>query len=99
MTTMELIMEITMLIILLEFVMAPIMMTSNFAICVQFKPKAAGWMHHLISPEDLMMQLFSLQRQRTTPERNDENSAAGREILELMLTFNANSDGSSDGDS
>ncbi|KAJ0011280.1 hypothetical protein Pint_34218 [Pistacia integerrima] len=64
----------------------------------QFKPKARGWMHHVSSPEDLMMQLFSLQRRRTDPdpERVGENSAAGQELLELMLTFSANSGGSSD---
>ncbi|XP_031268614.1 DDB1- and CUL4-associated factor 8 isoform X2 [Pistacia vera] len=64
----------------------------------QFKPKARGWMHHVSSPEDLMMQLFSLQRRRTDPdpERVGENSAAGQELLELILTFSANSGGSSD---
>lgn len=87
-----------MLIILLEFVMTLMMTTYNFPICVQFKPKATRWMHHVLSPEDLMMQLFSLQRRGTSPERNDENSAAGRELLQLILTFNANSDGSSDDD-
>lgn len=44
-----------------------------------------------------MLQLFSLQRQRTSSEGSGENSAAGRELLDLILTFNANSDGSSDG--
>ncbi|KAJ4715934.1 DDB1- and CUL4-associated factor 8-like [Melia azedarach] len=58
--------------------------------------KARGWMHHVFSPEDLMLQLFSLQRQRTEQERNGEDSAAGRELLELILTFNTNSDRSSD---
>ncbi|KAH7574838.1 hypothetical protein JRO89_XS02G0010800 [Xanthoceras sorbifolium] len=64
----------------------------------QFKPKARGWMqmHHVFSPQDLMLQLFSLQRRRTNPERNGENSAAGRELVDLIFTVNANSDGSSD---
>lgn len=76
--------------------MTLIMMICDFAICVQFTPKARGWMHHVFSPEDLMLQLFSLQRQRTEQERNGEDSAAGRELLELILTFNTNSDRSSD---
>ncbi|XP_015893276.1 uncharacterized protein LOC107427406 isoform X3 [Ziziphus jujuba] len=64
---------------------------------IEQKPKARGWMYHLSSPQDLMLQLFSLQRRRTSPERGgEEDSAAGRELLELILTYNANSDGSSD---
>ncbi|XP_044509540.1 DDB1- and CUL4-associated factor 8-like isoform X2 [Mangifera indica] len=61
----------------------------------QFKPKARGWMHRIFSPGP---QLFSLQRQRTDldVECIDENSAAGHELLELILTFITNSDGSSD---
>ncbi|KAI4350247.1 hypothetical protein L6164_004719 [Bauhinia variegata] len=35
---------------------------------------------------------------RSSPERNGENSAANRELLELILTFNANSDASDDSD-
>ncbi|GLT75290.1 hypothetical protein SLA2020_470260 [Shorea laevis] len=64
----------------------------------QFKPKARsrGWMFQLASPEDLMLQLFSLQRQRSNQEDNGENSAAGRELLDLIMAFNANSDTSSD---
>ncbi|GLU02690.1 hypothetical protein SLE2022_199310 [Rubroshorea leprosula] len=64
----------------------------------QFKPKARsrGWMFRLASPEDLMLQLFSLQRHRSNQEDNGENSAAGRELLDLILAFNANSDASSD---
>ncbi|XP_059647429.1 uncharacterized protein LOC132293816 isoform X2 [Cornus florida] len=62
----------------------------------KLRPKARGWMYRMASPQDLMLQLFSLQRRRTSPEREGENSAAGRELLELILTFNANSDISSD---
>ncbi|XP_044488047.1 DDB1- and CUL4-associated factor 8-like [Mangifera indica] len=64
----------------------------------QFEPKARGWMHSVISLDDLMMQLFSLQRQRTDydPEHVGESLAADRELRELLLTFNANGDTSSD---
>ncbi|KAF9676196.1 hypothetical protein SADUNF_Sadunf09G0113100 [Salix dunnii] len=62
----------------------------------QRKPKARGWMHRLASPEDLMLQLFSLQRQRTSPESVVQNSVMDTELLELILSFNANSDVSSD---
>ncbi|EEF41096.1 DDB1- and CUL4-associated factor 8 isoform X2 [Ricinus communis] len=64
----------------------------------RLKPKARGWMYRIASPQDLMLQLFSLQRWRTSPERIEESSAAGRELLELMLTFNANSDSDDGGD-
>ncbi|KAK8360425.1 hypothetical protein V6Z11_A04G165600 [Gossypium hirsutum] len=64
----------------------------------QFKPKPRGWMYRLTTPQDLMLHLFSRQRREASPERNGENSsAASRELLELILTFNANSDASSDG--
>ncbi|KAI9180564.1 hypothetical protein LWI28_006091 [Acer negundo] len=62
----------------------------------QFKPKARGWMYQAFSPQDLMLQLFSLQRRRTNPESNGENSAAGRELVDLIMTFDANSDESAD---
>ncbi|KAB2088101.1 hypothetical protein ES319_A04G151600v1 [Gossypium barbadense] len=64
----------------------------------QFKPKPRGWMYRLTTPQDLMLHLFSRQRREASPERNGENSsAASRELLELILTLNANSDASSDG--
>lgn len=83
------------LIILQEVMIMLIMIICDFALCVQFKPKARGWMHRIFSPGP---QLFSLQRQRTDldVECIDENSAAGHELLELILTFITNSDGSSD---
>ncbi|KAK6240704.1 hypothetical protein SCA6_006093 [Theobroma cacao] len=63
-----------------------------------FKPKPRGWMYRVTTPQDLMLHLFSLQRWGSSPERNGENSsAAGGELLDLMLTFNDNSDASSDG--
>lgn len=48
------------------------------------------------SPQDLLSQLFSLQRRRSSPERGGENSAAGQEMLELLFSYNANSDASSE---
>ncbi|XWS55128.1 hypothetical protein CRYUN_Cryun10bG0148300 [Craigia yunnanensis] len=63
----------------------------------QFKPKPRGWMYRVTTPQDLMFHLFSLQRRGSSPERNGENSSvASRELLELIWTFNANSDASSD---
>ncbi|KAK8567939.1 hypothetical protein V6N12_006506 [Hibiscus sabdariffa] len=62
-----------------------------------FKPKPRGWMYRVMTPHDLMLQLFSLQRRGTSPEQNEENaSAVGRELLDLMLAFNINSDNASD---
>ncbi|MBA0677058.1 hypothetical protein Goari_018486 [Gossypium aridum] len=34
----------------------------------QFKPKPRGWMYRVTTPQDLMLQLFSLQRRGTSPE-------------------------------
>ncbi|KAJ4851545.1 hypothetical protein Tsubulata_019460 [Turnera subulata] len=48
------------------------------------------------SPNDLMLQLFSLQRRRTSPDRAEGSSAAGQELVELIMSFNANSDVSTD---
>ncbi|KAK2974306.1 hypothetical protein RJ640_026867 [Escallonia rubra] len=62
----------------------------------KLKPKARAWMYHMASPEDLMWQLVSLQRPRTIPEHGGESLSAGRELLEFLLTYGANSDGSSE---
>lgn len=43
-----------------------------------------------------MLQLFSLQRQRVSPERDGENSNDGQELLELIMAFQRNSDDSSE---
>lgn len=50
----------------------------------------------MASPEDLMLQLFSLQRRRTSSEDNEQQSMIRHELLELM--YDANSDGSSEAD-
>ncbi|KAE8702242.1 Transducin/WD40 repeat-like superfamily protein isoform 2 [Hibiscus syriacus] len=65
----------------------------------QFKPKPRAWMHRFASPQDLMLHLFSMRRWDSSPERNGENSssAASQELLQLIWTFNANSDASDDG--
>ncbi|KAF7144345.1 hypothetical protein RHSIM_Rhsim05G0052400 [Rhododendron simsii] len=60
------------------------------------RPRWRGWKCHMRSPQDLMLQLFSLDRRTPSPEHGAENSAAGRELLDLFLTFDTNSDGSSD---
>ncbi|KAL3813991.1 hypothetical protein ACJIZ3_015259 [Penstemon smallii] len=63
------------------------------------RPRQRVWMHRMVSPEDLMLQLFSPQRRgRTSPESSGEHSDVGRDLLQLLLTFDANSDddGSSD---
>lgn len=66
---------------------------------LQKRPKPRGWMHRMISPEDLMLQLVSLQSRRTRQERSGESSDVRRSLLQMLLTFDANSDGSSaDGD-
>ncbi|OAY37396.1 DDB1- and CUL4-associated factor 8 [Manihot esculenta] len=66
---------------------------------IEQKPKGRGWMFPVVSPQDLMLQLFSLRRRRTSSEQNEESSAASRELLELILTFNASADSDDGGDS
>ncbi|XAR59868.1 hypothetical protein NMG60_11015862 [Bertholletia excelsa] len=56
------------------------------------RPKGRGWMLHMASPPDLMLRLFSSQRQRTSSESDEEDFAPGHELLELILAFNASSD-------
>lgn len=55
-------------------------------------------MYQIASPEDLMLQLFSLPRRRVRTENSVERAAADRELLELILTFNTISDDSTDDD-
>lgn len=55
-------------------------------------------MYRISSPQDFIYQLISLRRRRTSPDRIGENSVGNRELLELVLTFDANSDASSDND-
>ena len=64
--------------------------------------KTRGWRYRISSPHDLLLQLFSLQRGRaeSTDSENtgddSANSAAGRDLMEVIVTFNANNAGSSD---
>lgn len=70
---------------------------NTVSLCFQSRPRWVGRKCRLASPQELMLQLLSLpRRRRPSPERVGENSAAGRELLDLFWTFNANSDGSSD---
>lgn len=73
-----------------------VMMQIDGKFCVPQKPKARGWMYRIASPEDLMLQLLSLPRRRLRTENNGENSTTDRDLLQLILTFNANSDSSND---
>ncbi|CAH2076710.1 unnamed protein product [Thlaspi arvense] len=53
-----------------------------------------GWMYGVSSPRELLAQLFSLQNRRMSPDREGESSSStGRELLDLILTFNDESDG------
>lgn len=53
-------------------------------------------MYQIASPEDMMLQLFSLPRRRVRTETSAEQST--REFLEMILTFNTISDDSTDDD-
>lgn len=55
-------------------------------------------MHRMVSPEDLMLQLFSLPRWRTSSESSGDPSDDRRDLMQLLLRFDANSDDSSDDD-
>lgn len=68
---------------------------------MQVRPKARSWMYH-VSPEDLLLQLFSsLQRRRTDPDHNggdESNSTSDRELMELFQVYNHNNNSSDDDD-
>ncbi|GAB2291907.1 hypothetical protein Dimus_026157 [Dionaea muscipula] len=66
----------------------------------ELKPRRRSWMYRLSSPQDMLLQLLSMQNQGSSPDRDGESSISSREFLELILTFNRQGDGSSDdGDS
>lgn len=56
-------------------------------------------MHRMVSPEDLMLQLISFPRQRTGSENSGNVSSDRSDLLQLLLTFDANSDDGSGDDS
>lgn len=64
------------------------------------RPKPRRWMHRMISPEDLMLQLASLQRRRTRQERSGESSDVRRDLIQMLFTFDTYSDddGNDNGD-
>lgn len=56
-------------------------------------------MYRISSPQDLLLQLFSMERRRTDPgdNRDDSSSSAtGRDLMELIFTFNGDNASSSD---
>lgn len=67
-------------------------MILNF--CVQQKPRARRWRYHVSLPHDLILQLISLPRRRTS--RDGENSVAGQELFEQLFALSANNNSSSD---
>ncbi|XVF67980.1 hypothetical protein PTKIN_Ptkin10aG0165600 [Pterospermum kingtungense] len=63
----------------------------------QVEPKPRDWMYRAITPQDLILQLFSQQSRGSSPERDGENSSVGgRVFLEFISALNADSDASSD---
>lgn len=65
----------------------------------QTRPKPRGWMYRISSPQDLLLQLFSMERRRTDSgdDRDDSSSSAtGRDLMELIFTFNGNNASDSD---
>ncbi|ESQ53595.1 hypothetical protein EUTSA_v10027593mg [Eutrema salsugineum] len=50
-------------------------------------------MYRVSSPQELLAQLFSLRNRSISPDREAESSSStGRELLDLILTFNDESD-------
>lgn len=65
----------------------------------QTRPKSRGWMYRISSPEDLLLQLFCMERRRTDSVDNRDDSSSsttGRDLMELIFTFNGNNPSSSD---
>ncbi|KAJ9549205.1 hypothetical protein OSB04_021748 [Centaurea solstitialis] len=55
------------------------------------RPKRNSWMYHMVSPRDMALQLLAMRSQQTSPERrrSQETNAEGN-MLEFILTFDAN---------
>lgn len=58
------------------------------------RPRPRGFTHRMISPEELMFELFSVQRQITDSESSEDHLR--RDLIQLLVSFDTNNDGSSD---
>ncbi|GMH02936.1 hypothetical protein Nepgr_004775 [Nepenthes gracilis] len=65
----------------------------------EFKPRARGWMYGVSSPQEMLLQLLSMQNHGSSPNRYGDSSIGDREFFELVLAFNRHNDDSSDDDS
>ncbi|KAJ4967038.1 hypothetical protein NE237_018887 [Protea cynaroides] len=64
----------------------------------QVKRQRRRLLYRLSYPQELMFQILSLQGQRSRPDSVEEDSEPSRELLDLVMSFNSNRDGSSDDD-
>ncbi|KVH88001.1 WD40 repeat-containing protein [Cynara cardunculus var. scolymus] len=58
----------------------------------KLRPKTNSWMYQMVSPRDMALQLLAMRSQQTSPERRrTEDTNAEGNMLEFILTFDANS--------
>lgn len=64
----------------------------------EFRPRQRGWRYPVSSPQELLLQLFSLENRMSSPEHSGENSGSRQDFLELILSLNRHNANSSDDD-
>ncbi|XP_021775040.1 DDB1- and CUL4-associated factor 8-like isoform X2 [Chenopodium quinoa] len=63
----------------------------------ELRPRQRDWMYHVTSPQELLLQLVSLENRLSRPEQSG-NSGSGQDFMELILSLSRrNGDSSDDG--
>lgn len=62
----------------------------------ELRPRQRGLMYRVTSPQELLMQLFSLEHRLSSPDHSGENSGSREDFLELILSLSRRNDDSSD---
>lgn len=64
----------------------------------ELRPRQRGWMYRVTSPQELLLQLFSMENHRSSPEEHDDGEYSGsrQDFLELLLSFSRHNGNSSD---
>ncbi|XP_074312885.1 uncharacterized protein LOC141648254 isoform X2 [Silene latifolia] len=67
------------------------------AIIDELRPRRQrDWMYRVTSPQELLLQLFSLENRLSSPEHTGENSGSRQELVDLLLSFSRHNPNSSD---
>lgn len=62
----------------------------------ELRPRQRGWMYQVTSPQELLLQLLSLESYRSSLGHDGENSHSRQDLLELILSFSRHNNNSSD---